>query len=219
MVDSCKLDGFHVNKNMKFLPSRTVLLMTLFGSLFFLGIFLNLFPQEFHLSASDQDQHEAQNRVLQVKDIEVKIGLPVRIHIPRIHVDTVIEHVGHNAAGEMDVPKNRDEVAWYEFGQSPGEQGSSVIAGHFGSMNGNGSVFDNLHTLDQGDTLHVEDDTGEIISFVVRESRTYDPHADTADIFSSNDGKSHLNLITCAGDWNETQQRYTNRLVVFTDRI
>jgi hypothetical protein len=57
-----------------------------------------------------------------------------------------------------------------------------------------------------------------IISFVVRESRKYDSDVDAPEVFMSQDGKPHLNLITCSGTWNETKQTYSHRLVIFTDK-
>jgi hypothetical protein len=53
---------------------------------------------------------------------------------------------------------------------------------------------------------------------VVREIQRYDPNADASSVFSSNDGKSHLNLITCEGIWDEVSQSYPQRLVIFTDK-
>ncbi|MFZ2299818.1 MAG: class F sortase [Candidatus Moraniibacteriota bacterium] len=53
---------------------------------------------------------------------------------------------------------------------------------------------------------------------MVRESRSFDPDADALDVFSSDDGKAHLNLITCEGVWDKASKRYSKRLVVFTDK-
>lgn len=145
-------------------------------------------------------------------------GLPVRLKIPKINIDSVVEYVGLTAGGAMDIPENQNNVAWFELGQRPGNSGSAVIAGHYGLKDGRPSVFDDLYKLRKGDKLYVEDDKGIIVSFVVRESRRYDPNADVSSVFSSNDDKSHLNLITCEGDWDKTQKTYSKRLVVFTDK-
>lgn len=51
-----------------------------------------------------------------------------------------------------------------------------------------------------------------------RESRTYDALADATRVFRSDDGKAHLNLITCQGAWDKQAKQYSKRLVVFTDR-
>jgi len=56
--------------------------------------------------------------------------------------------------------------------------------------------IDNLYKLRKGDKLYIEDDKGVIISFVVRESRGYNPNADASDVFGLSNGKVHLNLIT-----------------------
>lgn len=153
------------------------------------------------------------------KQEQASYGLPVRLKIPSIKVDAVIEQVGLTTDGAMDTPKNQDDVVWYKLGQRPGENGSAVIAGHYGVWdNGRGSVFDNLNKLRQGDKLYIEDDKGVTIAFTVRESRSYDPKADALDVFGSNDGKAHLNLITCEGSWNNVSKSYSRRLVVFTDK-
>lgn len=144
---------------------------------------------------------------------------PVRLKIPVIDVDSAIEFVGTTQNGNMGTPKKPENVAWYQLGSRPGENGSAVIAGHYGTWkNGQGSVFDNLNKLNQGDKIYVEDDKGTIINFVVRESRRYDPSADAKDVFDSSDGKAHLNLITCEGTWNKDSKSYSQRLVVFTDK-
>lgn len=146
------------------------------------------------------------------------VGRPARLKIPAITVDAAVEYVGLTPDGAMDVPGSLDEVGWYEPGQRPGESGSAVITGHYGRQkNGGGSVFDDLSKLRQGDKLYVEDEKGVSITFVVRESRSYDPNADASDVFGSSDGQAHLNLITCEGDWNEAEKSYSKRLVVFTD--
>lgn len=145
-------------------------------------------------------------------------GLPMRLRIPKINTDSLVEHVGLDSQGAIGVPKDRDNVAWFEFGQRPGDVGGAIIVGHYGINNKKTSVFDNLHRLRVGDKLFVEDDRGTIITFVVREIRRYDPEADSSVAFGPNDGKSHLNLITCEGVWDEKTQQYPKRLIVFTDK-
>ncbi|MDO8667957.1 MAG: class F sortase [bacterium] len=147
-------------------------------------------------------------------------GRPVSLKIPKINVDAAVEYVGLTSQGEMDVPKGPSDVAWFKFGARPGDNGSAVIAGHHGRWkNGQGSVFDDLNKLSEGDKLYIEDEKGEIATFVVRESRRYDPKADARDVFNSNDGGSHLNLIVCDGVWDKATKSYSQRLVVFADKV
>ena len=150
--------------------------------------------------------------------LEAKVaGLPIRIKIPKLNIESAVYNVGLTSDGAMDVKKNPNNVAWYQNGPRPGEKGSSVIAGHYGWENGKASVFTNLHKLQKGDKIFVEDDKRKVISFIVSGSRNYDPKADASDIFHTKDGE-HLNLITCGGNWNEAEQTYSDRLVIFTDK-
>lgn len=78
-------------------------------------------------------------------------------------------------------------------------------------------MFDNLQTLHTGDKVYIEDDKGVSISFVVTRTQRYKANAIVPEVFVSNDGKPHLNIITCEGSWNTITKHYPNRLVVFTD--
>ncbi|HAU07480.1 MAG: hypothetical protein UW46_C0006G0040 [Candidatus Yanofskybacteria bacterium GW2011_GWF1_44_227] len=147
-----------------------------------------------------------------------RIGIPVRIKIVSIGVDAVIEQVAITDDGLMDVPKFPVNTGWYSLGPRPGESGSAVIDGHVDDERGDKAVFSDLHNLRPGDKIEVQDDRGLLVSFIVRESRRYDPDADSSEIFISNDERSHLNLITCEGTWDEASKSYSQRLVVFTDR-
>lgn len=157
--------------------------------------------------------------VLTDKEVEPTVGVPVRLKITSINVDAKVVPVGRTVAGDMDVSQIIGEVLWYKLGPNPGEVGSAVIAGHYGWNERNvPAVFNGLQTLKVGDKLLVNDKNGVRMTFVVRETRKYDLAADTTEVFRSNDGKAHLNLITCNGKWDEALQTYTTRLVVFTDR-
>ncbi|MDP2943971.1 MAG: class F sortase [bacterium] len=144
--------------------------------------------------------------------------MPVRLTIPKIKVEAAVESVGLTPQGAMDVPEKTGSVAWFSLGSRPGENGSAVMAGHYGRKNGKASVFDNLYKLRPGDKLSVEDDQGLVISFVVRATRRYDQRANAPEVFDSSDGQSHLNFVTCEGVWDKVSQSYPTRLVIFTDR-
>jgi len=146
------------------------------------------------------------------------IGVPVRIKIPSINVDAAIEKVGLKTDGSMGVPKDPMNTGWYELGPRPGEVGSAVLDGHVDWWYGAPAVFPNLHEVKPGYIIIVEDDTGKIIPFVIREIRTYSIYDNANNVFVSNDGQAHLNLITCAGAWDYGSNQYSNRLVVFADR-
>jgi LPXTG-site transpeptidase (sortase) family protein len=142
-----------------------------------------------------------------------------RIKIPSIALDAAIDSVGLTPGSDMAVPSDPLHAGWYDLGPRPGEIGSAVIDGHVNWYYGATGVFADLHKLQAGDTITVEDATGVSSSFVVREIRRYDPSADASEVFFSTDGKAHLNLITCDGVWDKNAQQYSVRLVVFADKI
>ncbi|MEK9195756.1 MAG: class F sortase [Patescibacteria group bacterium] len=153
------------------------------------------------------------------KKEEVKSGLPIKIKIPSIKVDANIYPMGVDPNGEMEAPDGPRNVGWFKYGPYPGNVGSSVIDGHYGTWrNGEQSVFNDLNKLKKGDKIYVEDVQGSTTIFVVHESKKYVPNQDAASVFGSNDGKAHLNIITCEGIWDENQKTYSSRLVVFADK-
>ncbi|HSX16892.1 MAG TPA: class F sortase [Patescibacteria group bacterium] len=149
----------------------------------------------------------------------VNAGLPTRIKIPKINVDAALDQVTLTASGELGAPKSPGNAAWYSKSPRPGDTGNAIIDGHFGYKDHLPAVFDNLHMLQKGDTLLVQDEKGVTVTFVVRDIHTYAPGEDTTDVFRPTGGKSHLNLITCQGTWNEAKKSYSQRLVVFADKV
>ena len=148
---------------------------------------------------------------------KVSLELPVRLIIPVINVNAKIQYLGVTPNGEMEIPSNATDVGWFKLGPRPGERGSAVIAGHLDGKNGEAGVFINLYKLKKGNILYIKDAKGKIISFVVRESRIYDPGY-ANDVFSGSDS-AHLNLITCDGVWDGAKKSYSKRLVVFADIV
>lgn len=150
-------------------------------------------------------------------------SVPVRIRIPSIGVSADIQPVGQNAKGEMDTPKGESayqDTAWYSLGARPGEVGAAVINGHLDTRSLiDPGVFRDLDELALGDIVEVVDDQGALFRFRVTETKVLGSEDDATEVFTSNTGKAHLNLITCTGDWQQDQKQYDKRLVVFTELI
>jgi len=143
--------------------------------------------------------------------------LPKILKIPAIKVEANILHLGTDSHRVMEAPKLPGDVAWYKLGAKPGEIGNAVVSGHSGWENKIQAVFDNLDKLNIGDKVYVEKENGEKLIFIVYKIRTYSELENAEDVFISSYGKSHLNLITCSGNWNNLGQSYASRLVVFTN--
>lgn len=146
-------------------------------------------------------------------------GLPARLQIPKLNIDTPVDSLGLTSEGDLDTPNTATNAGWYNAGARPGVIGSAVIDGHYGYANNVPAVFDHLHTLVKGDVFYVEDEQGVRYAFMVSGLRTFSPDDDTSPVFSSSDGRAHLNLITCQGTWNKDKASYSNRLVVFAEML
>jgi LPXTG-site transpeptidase (sortase) family protein len=146
-----------------------------------------------------------------------RYGLPVRLIIPKIAVDAPVQDMGLTQTGNLQAPATNNAVGWYKNGSRPGNSGSAVIDGHLG-LGSTSAVFTELRRLQKGDTVMVVDDHGSTASFVVRQSKLFDKDTQPTEVFSSLTG-SHLNLITCNGDWEQQQKTYSMRLVVFADSV
>ncbi|KKT42502.1 MAG: Peptidase C60 sortase A and B [Candidatus Collierbacteria bacterium GW2011_GWD2_45_10] len=146
-------------------------------------------------------------------------GLPVRLVIPSIGVNSAIEDAYITPDGRMDVPAGSVNVAWYALGFRPGQNGSAVIGGHFGIDNGVPKVFYDLNKLKVGDKVYIADDQKKTLAFQVRSIKLFGRNDDSTPVFVSKDGLAHLNLITCEGIWNKVEDSYPDRRVVFTDAI
>ncbi len=146
-------------------------------------------------------------------------GLPQRVIIPKLQIDTAVEQVGLDNEGKMDVPENADNVGWYKLGYKPGEKGSAVMAGHNDKVTGAPAVFYKLSLLQIGDKIEVIDDKGKKYLFQVSQTQAF-PYSDypLQKVFGPNDNNM-LNLITCNGVWDASTKNYSNRLTVFAKLV
>jgi len=140
--------------------------------------------------------------------------IPATIRIPAINVEAAVEHVGKKADGSMDTPKALANVAWYAPGVKPGEEGNAVFAGHVNNALGLPGVFKELSKIKKGDTVEVEGEGGERLTYAVEEINEYLLlNAPLAEIFA-NSGPYSLVLVTCQGSWDSSARTYDKRLVV-----
>jgi LPXTG-site transpeptidase (sortase) family protein len=152
-----------------------------------------------------------------IKDNRTGI-VPATIEIPAINVKTKIEQVGTLKDGRMDVPKDPDNVGWYEPGTLPGAPGNAVLAGHVDDLT-SPAVFYDLHKLKNGDKIMVTDTDGQTLTFEVYDQKTF-PRLDAPieDIFGFSFA-STLNLITCSGDYDPETTERAERTVIYTKLV
>jgi len=141
---------------------------------------------------------------------------PARLSIPALTIDASVQEVGINAKGNMGIPSNYQDVAWYKYGTTPGEFGSAVIDGHVDNGLGLDGVFKHLGDIKIGDDVFVETQKGERLHFVVIDIESYPYTATPDDVIFNKADAAYLNLITCEGKWVKSDKTYDERLVVYT---
>ena len=149
----------------------------------------------------------------------VPIAAPVRLLIPTIGVNAVVEPVGLTADGAMGVPGGPWTVGWYQPGPPAGEFGNAVIAGHVDYRGVGPAVFWRLRDLAPGDEVVVlrEDGTGR--RFVVIDVVSYPAdYVPLGEVFSR-EGNPGLSLITCTGQFDSRARDYDRRLVVYAEVV
>lgn len=145
-------------------------------------------------------------------------GLPSKIIIPKLGINTNIEHVGLDNEGRMDIPKSFTTVAWYKLGYRVGDNGSAVMSGHYDTYTGAPAVFWNISKLSVGDIITVIDTNEVSYTFTVKDKKVYDfDKFPLREVFATA-GTPGLNLITCSGEWNKNTKNYSTRTVIYASK-
>ncbi len=142
--------------------------------------------------------------------------LPRLLTIDKINVSARIRRVGVGENNTMKAPASIFDVGWYDGSAKPGENGTVVLDGHVSGPTKQG-VFYNLSKLKAGDTIQLTRGDGQVFTYSVVETKTYDDDkVDMPRVMTSAEaGKPGLNVITCSGTFNSRTNQYEQRTVVF----
>lgn len=156
----------------------------------------------------------APNTSSRLEEITLSDSLPTRLRIPALGVDAPVEPHGVNRrTGQMDVPRNVTDVAWYQHGPAPGEPGSAVLAAHVDLSDQGRGVFFGLRRLELGDTVTVSFADGGIQEFEVIGRATYHKRDLPLDSIFASEGSPVLTLVTCGGVFSGGN--YDSNVVVY----
>ena len=153
----------------------------------------------------------------------VAADMPRYLTIPKLSINNArVLQVGVNQKGQMDTPMNIYDVGWYAGSAKPGTGGTSIIDGHNGGPNFYG-VFKRTPNLQPGDQITIEMGDGTQYNYkVVDNSSVRLENADNQMLYaatSPEEGKESITLITCTGEWSQTQQTYLSRQFTRAIRI
>jgi hypothetical protein len=137
---------------------------------------------------------------------------PVAVAIPVLGVRarTVPEGIGRG--GALDIPPPA-QVGWYDQGPAPGQDGTTVLAGHIDD-HGVAGAFLRLNDLQAGATVRVTTAAGRVAAYTVTQRRML-PQDDLAGSgLLSQQGAPELVMISCGGDYDEATHLYLDNIVI-----
>ena len=141
---------------------------------------------------------------------------PVRLRLPRLHVDAPVLPVSVGSDGLLDVPDNPRQLGWWSGSARPGPaSGSVVIDGHVDSASlGVGALF-RLRDVRPGDEIVLENAAGESTGYTVMARRSYAKTSlPVAQVFATA-VSPRLVLLTCGGAFDQATHHYADNIVVY----
>lgn len=147
---------------------------------------------------------------------------PVRLAIPSIDVDSVVQHLGQDAGGGLEVPAqgpHYDEAGWYRYSPTPGARGPAILLGHVDSAAGGPSVFFRLGELEAGDRISVTRADRSTAVFVVDAVQRYAKDDFPTELVYGDIDHAGLRILTCGGAFDRTTRHYTDNIVVFASLV
>lgn len=143
----------------------------------------------------------------------------VRIVIPKAKVDHRIVTKGLTPRREMEDPGGKDDVAWYNFSTLPGFGSNAVLSGHVDWYTGERGVFWYLRDLKEGDEVQVHYSDGMMITYRVTRSEVYGANNAPVAEITGPTTSDRLTMITCDGVFQRSSGDYTDRRVVYAERV
>lgn len=148
------------------------------------------------------------------QNYDVPANQPRRIIIPKISVDGFVQSVGVTEENKVESPTNIHVAGWYNEGPVPGNQGVSLIDGHYSGRYSDG-IFKHLARLQQGDRFNVEFGDLSQETFEVIRSQNYGVEEASYKMLAAHpDAPQQLNLITCSGAFDSEANSYDERTLV-----
>lgn len=143
---------------------------------------------------------------------------PVRVRYPAIDADLPVQPRGVADDGQMDLPDDAAQAAWYQFGMSPAEgAGTTVIAAHAGSEQTPFGPFYGLLDAQQGDEVIIADSAGQEHRYQVIETQQLGKDGLDFTPYFDRSGPHRLVLITCGGQWVPERNSYTDNVIVVAE--
>lgn len=139
---------------------------------------------------------------------------PVRLRIPAIGVDAPVEPLEVDENAVLPPPTTNYGTGWWRDGPEPGEPGPAVIVGHVDSFQGP-AVFFRLTEISPGDEIFVDRLDGTTVVFAAQRTEQHDKNAFPTHAVYGDTPDPRLRLITCGGEFDDTDRRYLENIIVY----
>lgn len=181
-------------------------------------------PLPIPIAAADSSIDETKVTRKQLEAHKVAKTEPRILTIGDITLKARIQKAGLDERRMFTMPKNLDDVTWYDQSAEPGKGfGAVIIAGRNEGVSRNG-FFSHLKKLQLQDIIKIERGDGKVIKYEVR-TRDESPlttvnKTGMAQMMTSLDkSREGLSLITDSGKWIPSQKEFDGRIIVRAVRI
>lgn len=137
----------------------------------------------------------------------------MRLVVPAAQINAPVETVGLDRQGDIGVPSQAMDAAWYDGSVTPGAPGNAIIDGHLDWWTGPG-VFGHLSQVRAGDQIGFVRADGSQVNFSVTGEQVFGAGASVPAGMLSTSGPATVSLITCTGSWDAGRSQYLQRLIV-----
>ncbi|MGW7370113.1 class F sortase [Streptomyces sp. NPDC054841] len=143
-------------------------------------------------------------------------SVPTRISIPAISVNAPFTPLKIGPSGQLNAPppNNKNLAGWFEAGVTPGERGTSIVAGHVDTKTGP-AVFVGLSELKPGNKIDITRKDGQVATFKVDSVEMFSKARFPNERVYNDTPSAQLRVITCGGEFDLKTKDYKDNVVVF----
>lgn len=181
-----------------------------------------LFDGDIDFESTTQTTEASQETPIAADEIDnyqVEPNLPRVLFIDKLSIKARILPMGLNEDNTIQAPVNINDSGWYNGSAQPGQPGAMLIDAHSSGRTRQG-LFAYLDTLVVGDEIKIERGDGAEFVYSVAYIETVplsevDMKKALAPYGEASEG---VNLITCTGEWIESDKTYDHRVIVYAIR-
>ena len=142
----------------------------------------------------------------------VPVSPPVALAIPSAGISARVVPEGLGPGGTLDIPPPQ-QVGWYERGAVPGQDGTTLIAGHIDD-DGVPGAFLRLNAVPTGATVRITLASGRVAAYIVRRRLVLPQSGLAGSGLLAGPGTPQLVMITCGGDYDTSTHLYLDNIVL-----